>query len=103
MAASRRRTSRRSERRAGKAGRPGREMNRNRHQTISPVDGSVCAEFELASAADIEAALDRATGAQRQWKDVPIGERGAICRRAVERMVSLADQLATELTWQMGR
>src|SRR5437773_1664859 len=78
-------------------------MKKELHQTITPVDGSVYARFELASAADIDAALDRATGAQRKWRDVPIGEKGAICRRAVERMVSLADQLATELTWQMGR
>src|SRR3989449_5603928 len=73
------------------------------HQTISPIDGSVYAEFELASAADIDAALDRATRAQQSWKDVPIDERAVICRRAVELMVARADQLATELTWQMGR
>src|SRR5438093_6029559 len=95
MAVSRRRTSRRREHLA--------PMRRERRQTISPVDGSVDAEFELASAADIDGALDRATRAQRTWKDVPIDERAAICRRAVESMVARADQLATELTWQMGR
>ena len=78
-------------------------MRRELQQTISPVDGSVYAEFELASAADIDAALDRATRAQRTWKAVPIDQRAAICRRAVESMVARADQLATELTWQMGR
>src|SRR5213592_184987 len=78
-------------------------MSRELQQTISPVDGSVCAEFALASAGDIDAALDRAVHAQRAWKATPIDERGAICRRAVERMVARADQLATELTWQMGR
>ncbi|PYR03299.1 MAG: aldehyde dehydrogenase, partial [Acidobacteria bacterium] len=78
-------------------------MSRELQQTISPVDGSVCAEFELASAADVDAALDRAVHAQRAWKDTPIDERGAICRRAVDLMVARADQLATELTWQMGR
>jgi len=78
-------------------------MSRELQQTISPVDGSVCAEFELASAGDIDAALDRAVHAQRAWKAAPIDERGAICRRAVDLMVARADQLATELTWQMGR
>jgi acyl-CoA reductase-like NAD-dependent aldehyde dehydrogenase len=78
-------------------------MRRELQQTISPIDNSVYAEFELASAADIDAALDRATRAQRSWKEVPIGERAALCRRAVELMVARADQLATELTWQMGR
>jgi acyl-CoA reductase-like NAD-dependent aldehyde dehydrogenase len=72
-------------------------------QTISPVDGSVYAEYELASAADIDAALDRAVRGQRRWRTVPIGERAAACRRAVELMVARADRLGTELTWQMGR
>jgi acyl-CoA reductase-like NAD-dependent aldehyde dehydrogenase len=72
-------------------------------QTISPIDGSVYAEYEPASAAEIDAALDRAVRAQRRWKTVPIGERAAACRRAVELMVSRADRLAMELTWQMGR
>src|SRR5437867_4708021 len=78
-------------------------MSRELQQTISPVGGSVCAEFALASAGDIDAALDRAVHAQRAWKATPIDERGAICRRAVDLMVARADQLATELTWQMGR
>jgi acyl-CoA reductase-like NAD-dependent aldehyde dehydrogenase len=78
-------------------------MKRTIHQTISPVDGSVYAEFELAAPADIEGALDRAVRAQRSWKLVSIGERAAICRRAVELMVARAGELATELTWQMGR
>jgi acyl-CoA reductase-like NAD-dependent aldehyde dehydrogenase len=72
-------------------------------QTISPVDGSVYTEFELASADAIDAMLERATRAQRKWKEVPIDERAAICRRAVQVMVDAADEIATELTWQMGR
>jgi acyl-CoA reductase-like NAD-dependent aldehyde dehydrogenase len=72
-------------------------------QTITPIDGSVYAEFELASPSDIDALLDRAVRAQRAWKTVPLPERAAICRRAADAMVARADQLATELTWQMGR
>ena len=71
--------------------------------TVSPIDGSVCAEYELASAAAIEAALGLASRAQQVWKRVPISERAALCHRAVELMLTRADQLATELTWQMGR
>jgi hypothetical protein len=33
-------------------------MRREFHQTISPIDDSVCAEFEFASPAEIDAALD---------------------------------------------
>jgi acyl-CoA reductase-like NAD-dependent aldehyde dehydrogenase len=72
-------------------------------QTISPVDDSVYTEFELASANAIDTMLENATRAQRLWKDVAIHERAAMCRRAVQLMVDAADELATELTWQMGR
>src|SRR5436309_1512306 len=78
-------------------------MQRAVHRTISPIDGSVCAEFELASASGIDAALDRAVRAQRSWKLVPIHQRAAICLRAIELVVARAERLATELTWQMGR
>jgi acyl-CoA reductase-like NAD-dependent aldehyde dehydrogenase len=78
-------------------------MKRSTQQTISPIDGSVCAEVELATAADLDAALERAVAAQRHWKRIAIGERAAMCRRAVELMVAQADRLATELTRQMGR
>jgi acyl-CoA reductase-like NAD-dependent aldehyde dehydrogenase len=74
-----------------------------RQQTISPVDGSVYTEFELASAETIDAALRRAADGQREWKQVPVEERAAICRRMVAVMVERADQLASELTWQIGR
>jgi acyl-CoA reductase-like NAD-dependent aldehyde dehydrogenase len=74
-----------------------------RQQTISPIDGSVYTEFELASPEMIDAVLRRAAGAQREWKHVPVEERAAICRRMVAVMVERADQLASELTWQIGR
>jgi acyl-CoA reductase-like NAD-dependent aldehyde dehydrogenase len=73
------------------------------HQTISPIDGSVYAEFELASDRAIDDALERATVAQRDWKKVPVAKRSAVCRRMVALMVERSDQLATELTWQIGR
>jgi len=73
------------------------------HQTISPVDGSVCAEFDLASDSEIEATLQRASDAQHQWQRVPVEARTAICRRMVALMVERADPIAIELTVQMGR
>ncbi len=73
------------------------------HQTISPIDGSVCAEFDLASDSEMEATLQRASHAQRQWQRVSVEARTAICRRMVALMVGRADQIAIELTVQMGR
>jgi len=75
----------------------------SRIQSISPVDGSVYAERQAASDLEIEDKLSKATNAQREWKMVPISERASICRRMVSLLVGRAEQLGTELTWQMGR
>ena len=72
-------------------------------QTISPVDGSVVAEVMLATDPEIEATLDAAVRTQREWRRVPLAERIAICGRMVDWMEARADEIATELTWQMGR
>jgi acyl-CoA reductase-like NAD-dependent aldehyde dehydrogenase len=74
-----------------------------RQKTITPVDGTVYVERELASNAAIDRALFRAQKAQQAWKQVRAGERAAVCRRMAEWCVARADELATELSWQMGR
>jgi len=74
-----------------------------RQKTITPVDGSVYLERELASSATIDRALFMAVKAQKAWKRVPVAERAAICRRMAEWCVARSDELATELSWQMGR
>jgi len=74
-----------------------------RQRVISPVDGSVYAEFDLPSDADIEAALEAGARAQEAWKRAPLAERSAICRRMAALMVERADDIGTELSWQIGR
>jgi acyl-CoA reductase-like NAD-dependent aldehyde dehydrogenase len=74
-----------------------------RIQTISPVDGSVYVEHATDSDPEIETKLAKAKKVQKQWKLVPVSERAAICRKMVSFLVERADQLGTELTWQMGR
>ena len=74
-----------------------------RQRVISPVDGSVYTEFDLPSASEIEAALDRAVRAQDGWKRVPLADRSAICLRMTDLMVERAGVIGTELTWQIGR
>ena len=72
-------------------------------KTISPVDGSVFVERELANPGAIDAALNRAVEAQRKWRGVPVTERAAICRRFCDAFEAKRDAIALELTWQMGR
>ncbi|MEX2963733.1 aldehyde dehydrogenase family protein [Microbulbifer sp. TYP-18] len=72
-------------------------------QCISPIDGSIYVERELASEAQIRAALDLAGGAQRAWQLTPLAEREAIVRRAVELLWGRRGALGTELCHMMGR
>ncbi len=72
-------------------------------QCISPVDGSLYAERETASAETIQQALAAAVSAQREWKSRPVAERQALCGKAVDSFVAMKDEIAEELAWQMGR
>jgi acyl-CoA reductase-like NAD-dependent aldehyde dehydrogenase len=67
-------------------------------QTISPVDGSVVAERDLATPAQIDAMLDRAVTGQRTWRKVPLRERAEVIGRLVTWMVDRADAMGRELT-----
>jgi acyl-CoA reductase-like NAD-dependent aldehyde dehydrogenase len=78
-------------------------MNTLLQKTISPVDGSVCVERPLACAADIDRMLSAARTAQRHWRDVPVADRAAILGRFCDEFESQRDEIATELTRQMGR
>ncbi len=72
-------------------------------QTISPIDGLLYAERELATNDQIEAALAKSVAAQRAWKRVPVAERVNICRQMLAYLVARADKIGEELTWQIGR
>jgi acyl-CoA reductase-like NAD-dependent aldehyde dehydrogenase len=71
--------------------------------TISPINGSVYVERELATPQQIETALDKASKAQLEWRQLSIRERADYCTRMVEHMISKVDDIAKELSWQMGR
>lgn len=71
--------------------------------TLSPIDNSIYVERPLATAADIDAALNRARVAQRAWRDTSIAERAVILNRFCDIFETKRDEIALELTWQMGR
>jgi acyl-CoA reductase-like NAD-dependent aldehyde dehydrogenase len=70
---------------------------------MSPVDGSVYLRRPLSDWTEIDGVLDRAVGAQREWRTVPLRERMAVCRRFADGLAVAAERLAPELTWQLGR
>ena len=72
-------------------------------KTISPVDGRIYVERPLQTAADIHRALDAAHAAQRAWGSLPLSTRCEILGKGVDAFVAKASDIATEITWQMGR
>jgi acyl-CoA reductase-like NAD-dependent aldehyde dehydrogenase len=75
----------------------------DRIRVISPVNGQIYVERALAGEREIAAALDAARRAQADWRRVPVAERAAIVSSAIDAFVAKRDEIATELTWQMGR
>jgi acyl-CoA reductase-like NAD-dependent aldehyde dehydrogenase len=72
-------------------------------KTISPVDGRIYVERPLETAAGIDRALDCAQAAQLAWATMPLATRCEMLGKAVDAFVAKADDIATEITWQMGR
>ncbi|MBV8574837.1 MAG: aldehyde dehydrogenase family protein, partial [Acetobacteraceae bacterium] len=74
-----------------------------RLRTISPVDGRVYVERDLAAGAAVDAALARAQRAQAAWQQLPLANRLELLERAVSAFVANGPAIAEEITWQMGR
>lgn len=72
-------------------------------KTVSPVDGRIYVERALETAAGIDRALDRARGAQLAWGSLTLAQRCEILGRAVDAFVAKTNEIAAEITWQMGR
>jgi acyl-CoA reductase-like NAD-dependent aldehyde dehydrogenase len=72
-------------------------------KTISPVDGRIYVERALETAAGIDRALDAARAAQRAWGSLSLAARCETLGKAVDAFVAKANDIAAEITWQMGR
>jgi acyl-CoA reductase-like NAD-dependent aldehyde dehydrogenase len=84
-------------------GQPMKKNDAKLLQTISPVDGRVYVERPLAGWAEVDAALDKAKKAQKQWRKVPLADRQKYILKFLDYMVAHAREIGEELTWQMGR
>jgi acyl-CoA reductase-like NAD-dependent aldehyde dehydrogenase len=72
-------------------------------KTISPVDGRIYVERPLEIASGIDRALDSAQRAQRAWASLRLAVRCEMLGKAVDAFVAKANDIAAEITWQMGR
>ena len=70
---------------------------------VSPIDGSVVAERELADDARVEAILSAATAAQSGWRATSLDERIRLCEAMVQWLIDHVDEIAPEISLQMGR
>ncbi len=72
-------------------------------QTISPVDGQVLVERPLIESSQIGPMVTAARAAQRGWAQQSLLERARYLSAFVDAMLGRKDEIARELTLQMGR
>jgi acyl-CoA reductase-like NAD-dependent aldehyde dehydrogenase len=68
-----------------------------------PFSGEVAYELPLATEAEAMAAVDRAVAAQRAWARTSVRDRAAVVRRFGEALASRRDEIARDITRQMGK
>lgn len=72
-------------------------------ETLNPSTGETLARYPLAGEAQIDAALERALTAQREWAARPLGERLQALSRLAGLFEQKRDELATLMTREMGK
>ncbi len=72
-------------------------------RVVSPVDGRVVIERELATADHVDAVLTRGSTAFTEWRRTPLAERQSLVTSALDWFEERAEALGLELTQQMGR
>jgi len=70
---------------------------------ISPIDGSIVAERNFATPEEMNETVQAAVDAQKKWKRTSISKRAELCHKAIDIMVANGDEIAKEITLQMGR
>ncbi|ACA86386.1 aldehyde dehydrogenase family protein [Shewanella woodyi] len=83
---------------------PSQEMMQD---TVSPIDGSVFVSRPLADEQQVLACVEQGTlaykGPENSWKETKLCERKDLCKKAIEQLLSHKDEIASELSWMMGR
>lgn len=71
--------------------------------SINPHDGSTVGRHEQMEPRDVELAIERATEAQRAWRDLPFEERAAPLRRAAAILRERSGEWARLMAVEMGK
>ena len=70
---------------------------------ISPIDGSVYAERPIITDSALDAVVANSRAAQEKWALTSFDERGKYCLKFLDALLSMNDDITTEIAWQMGR
>ena len=70
---------------------------------ISPIDGSIYAERDVQSKAEIEGLLKTARAAQSKWAETDLDKRISLVERVITKLEDMNDEIVLELAHQMGR
>ena len=79
------------------------QLDQDRIDIISPIDGQVFASRKLADGAEIEQALAAAQKAQKHWQSTNIADRKAIIDTMLTHFRAQEAELVPELARMMGR
>jgi succinate-semialdehyde dehydrogenase/glutarate-semialdehyde dehydrogenase len=80
-----------------------RDGSKGTFSVEDPATGETLVDVADASEDDAKAALDAAAAAGPEWAAYPPRERGEILRRAFEKIIANADELALLMTLEMGK
>jgi succinate-semialdehyde dehydrogenase/glutarate-semialdehyde dehydrogenase len=80
-----------------------RDGSKGTFSVEDPATGESLVDVADASEEDAKAALDAAAAAGPEWAAYPPRERGEILRRAFEKIIANADELALLMTLEMGK
>ena len=72
-------------------------------ESYSPVNGSLIATINTASAADYEAVLKTAQDAAQKWKQIPAPKRGEIVRQIGDKLREFKEPLGKLVSYEMGK
>lgn len=82
-------------------------MNAITHQThalsINPANGEMVANYPYETAAQLDAALDRATDAFRSWRRQPVSQRAELLLALAGALREQAEDMAQMITLEMGK
>ncbi|MEE2751487.1 MAG: aldehyde dehydrogenase, partial [Myxococcota bacterium] len=71
--------------------------------TRSPIDGSIYVERPLLDTSAVLGVLERHTAAGEDWKRESLAGRIQAVEAFLDALVAQREEIADELTWQMGR